>query len=245
MDVGRKIRFLREKHGLKQINLANALQVSPQAVSKWEKGANYPDLPVLMKIAGLFDVSTDYLLGLTDRNSGTFDATVFCSGINRFARRSISMNSREIAEHTNVIFYHLTEAVLKYDGIPVKYVGDGFLCFFSGADHADRALETAIHAKKVIFQNDLVISLNSGNIYLGLIGHPQYAVRDIVGEAVNRAFIIMGWVSGHCSSGVGATTAVMKCAQKVYDTICHPDVDIDLLEEQVDIYEIISDKKDV
>lgn len=245
MDVGRKIRFLREKRGLKQINLANALQVSPQAVSKWEKGANYPDLSALTKIAGLFDVSTDYLLGLTDRNNGTFDATVFCSGINCFARHSASMNSKEIAEHANVIFYHLTESVLKHDGIPVKYVGDGFLCFFSGADHADRALEAAIHAKKVVRQNDLVIALNSGNIYLGLIGHPGYTARDIVGEAVNRAFIIMGWISRNCPSGVGATTNVMKCAQKVYGAICHPGVAIDLLEEQIDIYEIISDKKDL
>jgi len=129
MDLGQKIRILREKHGLKQINLANALQVSPQAVSKWEKGANSPDLPALMKMARFFDVSTDYLLGLTDRESGTFDATVFCSGMNRFARFSMSVNSREIADHANVIFYHLTESVLKYDGIPVKYVGGWFFMF--------------------------------------------------------------------------------------------------------------------
>jgi transcriptional regulator with XRE-family HTH domain len=244
MDVGQKIRILREKHGLKQINLANALQVSPQAVSKWEKGANYPDLPVLIKIARLFNVSTDYLLGLTNRESGTFDATVFCSGINSFERFSMSMNSREVADHANVIFYHLTESVLKYDGIPVKYMGDGFLCFFSGADHADRALEAAIYAKKVIHRNDLVISLNSGNIYLGLIGHPKYAMRDIVGEAVNRAFIVMEWISRNCPSGVGATATVMKCSQKAYNVTCHSSVIIDLLEEQVDIFEIITEKKD-
>jgi transcriptional regulator with XRE-family HTH domain len=240
MDLGRKIHILREKHGLKQINLANALQVSPQAVSKWEKGANYPDLPILIKIARLFDVSTDYLLGLTDKENGIFDATIFCSGMNSFARYSMSVNSQEIADHANVIFYNLTESVLKYDGIPVKYVGDGFLCFFSGADHADRALEAAIHAKKVILRKDLVISLNSGNIYLGLIGHPQYAMRDIVGEAVNRAFIVMEWISRNCPSGVGATAAVMERAQKVYNVVHHPGVAIDLLEEQVDINEILS-----
>ena len=195
MEIGQKIRALREKHGLKQINLANALQVSPQAVSKWERGAASPETPLLMKIARLFDVSTDYLLGITDFESGVFEATVFCSGITQFERRSISMNSRELADYANVLFYHLTESVLKFDGVPVKYVGDGFLCFFSGPAHADRALSAAIHAKKAIHQQDLVIALNSGDIYLGRVGHPDYAARDIVGEAVNRAFLIMGWIS--------------------------------------------------
>jgi len=243
MNVGQKIRILREKHGLKQINLANALQVSPQAVSKWEKDANYPDLFVLMKIARFFDVSTDYLLGLTERENGTFDATVFCSSINSFERFSMFVNSKEIADHANVVFYHLTESVLKYDGIPVKYVGDGFLCFFSGAEHADRALEAAIHAKRVISRNDLVISLNSGDIYLGLIGHPRYAMRDIVGETVNRAFIIMEWISKNCDSCVGATSTVLERTKKAYQTAHHHDVVIDLLEKKVDIYEIISKKK--
>jgi len=238
MDVGSKIRFLREKHGLKQINLANALQVSPQAVSKWEKGANLPDIPILLKIAKLFDVTTDYLLGATEAGSGVFEATVFCSGITRFAQRSISMNSKEMADYTNVLFYHLTESVLKFDGVPVKYVGDGFLCFFSGPDHADRALRSAIYAKKVIYQKELVISLNTGSIYLGMIGHPQYAFRDIVGETINRAFLIIEWISKNCPSGIGATEAVIKRVNQSFDTMLHHGIRIPLIDEVVDIYEI-------
>jgi transcriptional regulator with XRE-family HTH domain len=238
MDVGSKIRFLREKHGLKQINLANALQVSPQAVSKWEKGANLPDIPIILKIAKLFDVTTDYLLGTTDAGSGVFEATVFCSGIAHFAQRSISMNSKEMADYTNVLFYHLTESVLKFDGVPVKYVGDGFLCFFSGPDHADRALQSAIHAKKIIYQKELVISLNTGNIYLGMIGHPQYAFRDIVGETINRAFLIIEWISKNCPSGIGATEAAIKRVNQYFDTILHHGIRIPLIDEVVDIYEI-------
>lgn len=238
IDIGIKIRLLREKHGLKQINLANALQVTPQAVSKWEKGANLPDIAVLTRIALLFDVSTDYLLGLTEAENGIFPATVFCSGVTHFEKRSISTGSKELAEYTNVLFYDLTESILKFDGIPVKYVGDGFLCFFSGPDHADRALEAAIHAKKVIYQKDLVIVLNSGNIYMGLIGHPRYAARDIVGEAVNRAFLVMGWASRNCPSGIAATDAVMTLAKKPYKTIPHGGVQVDLIEEKLDITEI-------
>jgi len=238
MDVGSKIRYLREKHNLKQINLANALQVSPQAVSKWEKGANLPDIPVLLKIAKLFDVSTDYLLGTTDAGRGVFEATVLFSGISHFAQRSISMNSKEMADYTNVLFYHLTESILKFDGVPVKYVGDGFLCFFSGPDHADRGLQSAIHAKKVIYQKELVIALNTGNIYLGMIGHPRYAFRDIVGETINRAFLIIEWISKNCPSGVGATQSVMKLAEQSFETTLHSGVRVPLIDEVIDIYEI-------
>lgn len=239
MDVGQRIRNLREKHGLKQVNLANALQVSPQAVSKWERGANYPDITVLMKMARLFDVSCDYLLGATDVGDGVFEATVFCSAITNFAERSISMGSKEVADYANAMFYHLTESVLRFDGVPVKYVGDGFLCFFSGPTHADRALHAAIHAKKAMYQKDLVIGLNSGDIYLGRLGHPEYAVRDIMGEAVNRAFLITGWISKHCPSAVAATETVIGRAQETYQTRFHKAAEVQLLKEPVDIYEII------
>jgi transcriptional regulator with XRE-family HTH domain len=239
MDIGKTIRLLRERHGLKQINLANALQVSSQAVSKWERCANYPDIETLKKIADLFDVSSDYLLGITDIPNGIFEATVFCTGIARFARRSLATNSRDVAEYINGVFYHLTESVLKYDGVPVKYVGDGFLCFFSGADHADRAIEAAKHAKNVIYQKDLTISINTGEIYLGLVGHPNYATRDIVGATVNHAFLVLGWISSNCISGIGATEAVIKKAKKTYNTLHHQDVKIDLVEKKIDLYEII------
>ncbi|HVN97022.1 MAG TPA: helix-turn-helix domain-containing protein [Syntrophorhabdaceae bacterium] len=239
MNVGQKIRRLREERGLKQINLANALQVSPQAVSKWERGSNQPDVDALIKIARLFDVSTDYLLGITDAANGIFEATVLCSGIAHFAERAASMTSKETADYVNVLFYHLTESALKFDGVPVKCVGDGFLSFFSGPHHADRAVKAARHAKKVIFQKELVIALNSGDIYLGLVGHPHYAMRDIVGETVNNAFIILEWISRNCPSGIGTTEAVIKRLKEAYKTRLHPKVAVDLIKKAFDIYEIL------
>lgn len=239
MDIGPKIRFLREKHGLKQVNLANALQVSPQAVSKWEKGANLPDVSVLVRIARLFDVTTDYLLGTTEPSSGVFEATVLCTSISNFARRAVSMDSRDMAEFVNGIFYNLTESALKFDGVPVKYVGDGFLCFFSGPNHPDRALSAGVHAKKVISQRDLVICLNSGSIYLGRIGHPNYALRDIIGEAVNKAFLVMEWVATNCPSGVAATDSVIRKTQRPYDTVLHAGVSVERMGEKIDVFEIV------
>jgi transcriptional regulator with XRE-family HTH domain len=50
-----------------QRELAWHLQVSVQAVSKWERGYNYPDLPLLLPLADLFSVSLDELLGREEK----------------------------------------------------------------------------------------------------------------------------------------------------------------------------------
>ena len=67
--LGDRIRRQREKRGIKQQDIAHALQVSPQAVSKWERGENAPDISLLGPLARLLGVSTDWLLhtGRLDR----------------------------------------------------------------------------------------------------------------------------------------------------------------------------------
>ena len=44
MNLGNKIRELRRAGNLTQEQLAASLNISPQAVSKWEMGASYPDM---------------------------------------------------------------------------------------------------------------------------------------------------------------------------------------------------------
>lgn len=59
----RKIKQLREANGMMQTDLARAIGVSAAAVSQWEAGTKTPDLPKLVRLADLFHVSVDYLLG--------------------------------------------------------------------------------------------------------------------------------------------------------------------------------------
>lgn len=61
INIGCKIRELRKKKGITQEALANALNVSPQAVSKWESALTYPDMTMMPVIAGYFEVSLDFL----------------------------------------------------------------------------------------------------------------------------------------------------------------------------------------
>lgn len=63
IKINEQIAFLRKQKGLTQEDLAKALGVTNQAVSKWESAQCCPDIQLLPSIAKLFEVSVDELLG--------------------------------------------------------------------------------------------------------------------------------------------------------------------------------------
>lgn len=63
---GNRFKELRIEKHIDQKQMANILGVSQQTISRWENNIVEPDLISLVKIANYFDVTTDYLLGLTD-----------------------------------------------------------------------------------------------------------------------------------------------------------------------------------
>ena len=63
MNIGLVIKTLRHERGLTQEKLADYLNVSPQAVSRWECGLALPDITAIPQIASFFEVSCDLLLG--------------------------------------------------------------------------------------------------------------------------------------------------------------------------------------
>lgn len=64
MKIGTNIRALRLRRELTQEQVAQQLGVTYQAVSKWENGANTPDIALLPEIAALFGVTIDALFSL-------------------------------------------------------------------------------------------------------------------------------------------------------------------------------------
>lgn len=237
--IGTRIRAFREKRGLKQHDIANALQVSPQAVSKWERGENAPDIALLVPLATLLGVSTDTLLGCHEGQLDVFDATVFFSNVEGYAKKSRAISPRSLATWANGFFFQLTEAILHYDGIPVKYMGDGFVGFFSGANHQRRAVQAAFHAREVLTEK-LIVALHSGSIYLGTIGYPDYSRPDIMGDAVNLAFITMEWAARHTRSAIVATESVMQSVERDVEIGSRNAVKFDGFDEAATIYELCS-----
>ena len=66
MEIGTQIKQLRTQRGITQEALAQQLNVSPQAVSKWERGTATPDIQLLPTISAFFGVSIDELFALSD-----------------------------------------------------------------------------------------------------------------------------------------------------------------------------------
>lgn len=62
--MGKRIMTLRKEKGLTQEQLAERLNVSPQAVSKWENDVSCPDISIIPQLAEVLGISTDELLGV-------------------------------------------------------------------------------------------------------------------------------------------------------------------------------------
>ena len=212
-DLGKRIRSQREKRRLTQAQLANSLHISAQAISKWERGENAPDISILKQLSLLLGKSIEWILIGNDEADNTFEATILCSSMRDFAKHSSNKSPEKIALFINGIFHTMTEAALIENGVPIKYVGDGFLAYFSGENHKTRALRAASAITEAISEVGLLLTLNSGEVYLGAMGHHEYARPDIIGDSVNFAFIMNRW-------GTDSSAARLIISSSLKDEAC-------------------------
>ena len=66
---GERFKSLRLSRGINQVEMAKIFGVTKQSVSNWENENIMPSVDMLVKIADFFNVSTDFLLGLTDKHA--------------------------------------------------------------------------------------------------------------------------------------------------------------------------------
>ena len=65
-QIGKKIMCLRKEHNITQMELADKLGISFQAISNWERGNTMPDISKLPELAEIFNISIDELLNDKD-----------------------------------------------------------------------------------------------------------------------------------------------------------------------------------
>ena len=86
--MGQVIRRLRKEHNLTQEELAEQLNVSNQAVSKWECGDGMPDISQVVPLASVFGVTTDVLFGIegTSANEEAYRIVSEVQGLEEYGK---------------------------------------------------------------------------------------------------------------------------------------------------------------
>lgn len=93
-DFGYRLKNLRQQHHLTQTQVANRLNLSKTSISGYVNNVKTPSQDVLIKLAGLYRVSTDYLLGLDD------EEMISVEGLTRQQRRLVEELVRMLQEKT-------------------------------------------------------------------------------------------------------------------------------------------------
>ena len=99
MNFSQKLQLLRKNKGYTQEELAGKLDVSRQAVAKWESGQVYPDISNLIQISKLFNVTVDYLVKDQECMVSCSDDKMF--DINRLVEFRLEANSNTYAACMN------------------------------------------------------------------------------------------------------------------------------------------------
>lgn len=97
MDIGNRIRTLRESKGLTQLELSKELNVARQTIAQWENEERNLKTGAIISLSKYFNVSADYLLGLSDiphksYNELANDYSRLLSKIKQFKERFSDLN---------------------------------------------------------------------------------------------------------------------------------------------------------
>ena len=93
VKIGKHIKELRNRDGVTQDALAEALGVTGQAISKWENESGYPDIEYITPIANFFNVTIDQLFG-HDRSECENKINEYCEKLDELHRNWADVNTR-------------------------------------------------------------------------------------------------------------------------------------------------------
>ncbi len=108
-----RLRNLREKQGQTQVQVGKAVGKSREAVTKYEMGQREPDLHAITSIAKYFNVSADYILGITDQLESIHKQD---------ASDDVSLIGEEYQDNEEFIPYFKLALKIKNSGVRLKEV---------------------------------------------------------------------------------------------------------------------------
>lgn len=147
MTFGQKIKSLRREANMTQENLAELLSISPQAVSRWETDVAMPDISLLPPLANLFNVTTDYLLGMEtyqkDLRKAEFDEAFHEYWKHEDKEKNYQIAVRAVAEYPgNMEYVEWLASAEYYVAIPIL-----------DNNEYSRMLESSVKHYKIVLDN--------------------------------------------------------------------------------------------
>ncbi|MBQ2767359.1 MAG: helix-turn-helix domain-containing protein [Clostridia bacterium] len=147
MTFGQTIKTLRREANMTQENLAELLSISPQAVSRWETNVAMPDISLLPPLANLFNVTTDYLLGMDtyqkDLRKAEFDEAFHQYWNHDDKEKNYQIAVRAVAEYPgNMEYVEWLASAEYYVAIPKS----------DDAEYT-QLLESAVKHYKIVLEN--------------------------------------------------------------------------------------------
>ena len=97
MSFGNRLKSLRIEKHLSQASLAKCLGVSANAISQYETNKRFPDMEGLVNICRYFQVSSDYLLGLSEIPRPSISLGTLLENCNSYSDRQIAAINELIA----------------------------------------------------------------------------------------------------------------------------------------------------
>lgn len=192
-NTGRKISELRKEKNMTQMELADRMNISFQAVSNWERGNSMPDISKLPELAEILDVSVDELLG---EKSVLFENIINNRTEEYLKNNSVSPNEfLEIApllkpEQTDTIFTNVTPPIeLSEIADILPFISRDIinqLAIKAAQDGNDRALsEIAPYIDKKVI-NDIASNMIAKDRSITEIA--PFVDRDIIGELATNLY---------------------------------------------------------
>lgn len=126
--IGANIAFYRKQAGMTQAGLAEKLNYSDKAISKWERGESIPDVLTMMQLASLFGVSVDDLLG--DVNALPENPTTLEAAMNQVSELALKRkaNKNIILGLSSTLVWFV--ALLIFVGFSTFDIRNSWLAFF-------------------------------------------------------------------------------------------------------------------
>ncbi len=180
LEIGKKIKELRKAQDVTQEKLAEYLNISYQAISKWENGLALPDITLLPKLANFFGVTTDALLNM-DTSDHQIELQKFEEEYYKLNRKGKVLERIELSRKVLDLYPRNYQWMLNLAYSLISYNATSEQIQYS-QDH--KFIEEAILLCERILEDCAIDGIRHGAVQILCYNYPQIGKED---EAIKLA----------------------------------------------------------